>query len=115
MAWLYILECSDGSFYVGSTIDLERRVAQHKSGEGAVYTRSRRPLKLVFSQEFQRLEEAFLREKQVQGWNRAKRLALIEGRFQDLPILALRKSPNPQKTDEFKMSDGYGMDPLKKD
>jgi len=88
MPWLYILECSDGSFYVGSTIDLERRFLQHQFGEGAVYTRTRRPVKLVFSQEFQHIDEAFAREKQVQGWSRAKRKALIEGTFALLPGLA---------------------------
>ena len=91
MPWLYILECSDGSYYVGSTIDLERRFLQHQFGEGAVYTRTRRPVKLVFSQEFQNIDEAFAREKQVQGWSRAKRKALIEGKLELLPNLARSK------------------------
>ena len=90
MAWTYILQCKDGSFYVGSTIDLERRVAQHDAGLGAAYTRSgrRRPVRLVWSAQFQRIDEAFALEKKLRKWSRAKRLALIEGRYEDLPALA---------------------------
>ncbi|MWB99918.1 GIY-YIG nuclease family protein [Agromyces seonyuensis] len=92
MAWLCILECADGSFYVGSTIDLERRLAQHQRGEGAAYTRRRRPLRLVYQQQFDRVDEAFAREKQVQNWGRRKRIALINGEFALLPSLA-KKPP----------------------
>ena len=90
MAWTYILECADGSFYVGSTTDLERRVSQHDRGEGADYTkhRRRRPVRLVWAVEFQRRDEAYAYEKRIQGWSRAKRIALIEGRYGDLPTLA---------------------------
>ena len=90
MAWVYILECSDKSFYVGSTKDLELRMWQHQAGEGAAYTRRRRPVRLVWSLHFDRIDEAFDFEKRVQGWGRAKRLALIEGRLDDLPSLASR-------------------------
>ena len=90
MAWVYILECSDKSFYVGSTKDLELRMWQHRSGEGAAYTRRRRPVRLVWSLHFDRIDEAFDFEKRVQGWGRAKRLALIEGRLGDLPTLSGR-------------------------
>ncbi|MES2092265.1 MAG: GIY-YIG nuclease family protein [Actinomycetota bacterium] len=89
---MYILECADNSLYVGSTIDLERRLSQHAAGEGAAYTRRRRPVRLVFAEEFARIDEAFAREKQVQGWSRAKRIALIEGRFDRLNGLS-RKPP----------------------
>ncbi|WP_182523525.1 GIY-YIG nuclease family protein [Nocardioides dongkuii] len=90
MAWTYILECADGSYYVGSTIDLERRVGEHDAGVGAAYTslRRRRPVRLVWAAEFARVEDAFAYEKQVQGWSRAKRRALIEGRYDGLPALA---------------------------
>jgi putative endonuclease len=92
MAWAYILECADGSFYVGSTVDLDGRVSQHNDGLGAAYTRrpGRRPVKLVWAADFARVDEAFAFEKMVQGWNRRKRIALIEGRWQDLPGLASR-------------------------
>jgi putative endonuclease len=88
MAWMYILECADGSYYVGSTRDLEQRILQHRSGAGAQYTSNRLPVKLVYSEEFERISEAFAREKQVQNWSRAKREALIEGKQELLPGLA---------------------------
>jgi putative endonuclease len=84
MPHMYILECADGSLYVGSTIDLERRLTQHQAGEGAGYTRRRLPVKLIYAEEYSRIDEAFAREKQVQNWGRAKRLALAEGRIEDL-------------------------------
>ena len=86
MGYMYILLCADGSYYVGSTIDLPRRVWQHNEGEGSIYTRQRRrrPVELVYAEEYARIQDAFLREKQVQGWGRAKREALIEGRLEDL-------------------------------
>ena len=92
MPWAYILECADGSFYVGSTTDLDRRLSEHSQGLGAAYTRrpGRRPIRLVWSAEFARVDEAFAFEKRVQGWNRRKRIALIEGRWADLPSLASR-------------------------
>ena len=94
MAWVYILECADGTYYVGSTVDLERRVWQHQEGEGegAAYTRRRRPVRLVWSTDVDRIDEAYAFEKQIQGWNRAKRRALIEGRLMDLPWLASRST-----------------------
>ena len=88
MAFVYILRCADGSYYVGSTVDLERRFAQHSAGEGAAYTRRRTPVTLVFAQQFERIDQAFELEKRIQGWSRKKREALIEGRFNDLPRLS---------------------------
>ncbi|WP_241974958.1 GIY-YIG nuclease family protein [Cryobacterium mannosilyticum] len=85
---MYILECSDGSFYVGSTRDLERRLTEHGEGVGAEYTRRRRPVRLVHVEEYSRITDAFAREKQVQCWGRPKRIALIEGRLGDLPSLS---------------------------
>ena len=94
MAWTYILECADGSYYVGSTVDLDGRVWKHNMGLGATYTRPRRrrPVKLVWAADFDRIDEAFFFEKRIQGWSRAKRQALIEGRWDDLPELARRRS-----------------------
>ncbi|GAB2848388.1 hypothetical protein GCM10027024_24940 [Microbacterium insulae] len=85
---MYILECSDRSLYVGSTRDLERRLAQHGDGEGSLYTRSRLPVRLLYFEEFDRVEDAFRREKQVQGWGRAKRIALIKDQLSKLPPLS---------------------------
>lgn len=93
MAFVYILECADGSLYVGSTTDLGQRVAQHQAGQGAAYTRrrGRRPVRLVYAAECDDIAEAFHREKQVQGWSRRKRLALIRGDVDALSALASRR------------------------
>ena len=88
MAWMYILECSDGTYYVGSTKDLEFRLSEHQAGKGAKYTSRRLPVKLVYSEEYERVVDAYTREKQVQNWSRAKREALIHGNPEMLPELA---------------------------
>ena len=95
MPFMYILECSDGSLYVGSTWDLDRRLAQHNDGEGAEYTRRRLPVRLLYSEHYPRVENAFLREKQVQRWGRAKRLALVNGQHEQLKPLS-KKSRRPR-------------------
>ena len=86
--YIYILECADGSYYTGSTTNLELRLQQHQSGEGANHTKKRLPVKLVYYEEFPRIDEAFYREKQVQGWSRKKKEALIRGETDKLPELA---------------------------
>ena len=88
MAWMYILECSDGTYYVGSTKDLEYRLSEHQAGKGAKYTSQRLTVKLVYSEEYERVVDAYTREKQVQNWSRAKREALINDNEQSLPALA---------------------------
>jgi putative endonuclease len=87
--YMYILECIDGSYYTGSTKDLEIRLAQHQAGEGANHTKKRLPVKLVYYEEYPRIDDAFYREKQVQGWSRKKKEALIKGEFDQLPELAI--------------------------
>ncbi|MCA0216137.1 MAG: GIY-YIG nuclease family protein [Actinobacteria bacterium] len=91
MAFTYMLQCGDGSYYVGSARSLEARLGQHVLGLGGAYTAKRQPVTLVWFQEFDRIDDAWAREKQLQGWSRAKRLALIEGRFGDLPALSRPK------------------------
>jgi putative endonuclease len=91
MAWMYILECADGSYYVGSTKDLERRMTEHLSGFGSRYTSGRLPIKLVYGEEYDRISDAYYREKQVQNWSRAKREALIHGKYEMLPSLAKKR------------------------
>jgi len=86
---MYILECADGSYYTGSTKDLERRLWEHQNIVGANYTKKRLPVKLIYYEEYSRIDEAFYREKQVQGWSRKKKEALIDGKPEILPILAL--------------------------
>jgi predicted GIY-YIG superfamily endonuclease len=92
-AYLYILRCSDGSFYVGTTRDgLERRVAEHQAGAFGGYTSNRRPVALVFHQQFQRIEDAISAERQIKGWRREKKEALIRGDYSALLALARRRS-----------------------
>lgn len=86
--YTYILKCSDDSYYTGSTKDLDRRLKQHQSGEGAKHTASRLPVKLVYSEEYDRIDAAFKREKQIQNWSRAKKEALINNQIQDLKEMA---------------------------
>jgi len=85
----YILECADGSYYTGSTIDLGVRFLQHQNGEGANHTKKRLPVKLVYVERYPKISDAFYREKQIQGWNRRKKEALINGELDNLPKLAL--------------------------
>ncbi|NLJ42626.1 MAG: GIY-YIG nuclease family protein [Bacteroidales bacterium] len=87
--FMYILECADGSYYTGSTNNLELRLQQHQLGEGANHTKKRLPVKLVYFEEFDRIDEAFCREKQVQGWSRKKKEALINGAFESLKPLSM--------------------------
>jgi putative endonuclease len=86
--WMYILACSDGSYYTGSTSNLELRLPQHQSGEGANHTKKRLPVTLVYFEEYERTDDAFFREKQVQGWCRKKKEALIKGMPEELHELA---------------------------
>ena len=87
---MYILRCGDGSYYVGSARDLDERMQQHFLGQGSTYTSKRMPVELVYAEEYEHVHEAYAREKQVQGWGRAKREALIERRYVELPGLTRR-------------------------
>ena len=89
--WMYILECADKSYYTGGTNNLELRFQQHQNGEGAEYTRNKLPVKLLYFEEYDRIELAFKREKQVQGWSRKKKEALINSSFDILPDLSKSK------------------------
>src|SRR6266545_3734437 len=91
MAWMYILKCADDSYYVGSTRNLELRLSQHQSGKGSRYTSGRLPVELVYGEEYDRIIDAYAREKQIQNWGRAKREALINGEVEALPPLAKKK------------------------
>ncbi len=86
--YLYILKCSNNSYYTGSTIDLERRLNQHKTGMGANYTKKHLPIELVYVEEYDKISDAFYREKQIQGWSKKKKEALINGDFNKLKELS---------------------------
>ena len=92
--WLYILRCADGSFYTGHTDALEVRLAEHQSGKYPGYVSRRRPVTLVFSQEFSTREEALSAESRVKGWSRTKKEALVQGDWGALSELAVRRSPD---------------------
>jgi len=78
MFYTYLLGCADGSFYVGCTNDLAKRIKQHNNSKwGAHYTKIRRPVTLKYSESYQTLREARQRETKIKGWNRNKKLALI--------------------------------------
>ena len=95
--FVYILECADGSYYTGSTIDIEVRMRQHQDGRGSNHTKKRLPVKLIFLEEFQRIDDAFYREKQIQGWSREKKKVLIDREFNKLPELSECKNDSHSK------------------
>ncbi len=86
-----MLHCADRTFYVGHTDDLEVRIAQHHSGETRGYTSTRLPVKLVWSEEFPTRYEAQCAEKQLKGWSRAKKLALVRGAWEEIASLSRGK------------------------
>src|SRR5262245_24448884 len=91
-AYLYILRCADGSYYTGTARQgLEQRISEHNTGHYEGYTSTRRPVVLVYSEWFQRITDAIAAERQVKGWSRAKKEALIRGDFERLRELAKRK------------------------
>lgn|SRR5262249_12645228 len=86
--WVYILRCADDSYYTGHTEHLERRLAQHQAGEGSEWTKLRLPVELVFAQEMPDHDCAFLAERQIKSWSRAKKEALIAQQWDRLRWLA---------------------------
>ncbi len=93
-AFVYILRCSDGSYYVGSARgSLERRIEQHDAGAFPGYTSDRRPVTLVYSESFERIADAVAAERKIKGWTRAKKEALIAGDLDRLRILSRSRRP----------------------
>ena len=86
--WIYILKCSDDSYYCGSTSNLEQRINEHIFHKYSGYTSARLPVDLVFSQEFADINDAIRAEGQIKGWSRKKKEALIKGNFDLLHELA---------------------------
>ena len=77
MYFVYILKCKDGTLYTGITTDLERRLAEHKSGKGASYTRARKAGTIVYSEKKKNRSTASKREAEIQSWTRARKLAFV--------------------------------------
>jgi putative endonuclease len=97
-AFLYIVRCSDGSFYIGTTrTTLEIRIAEHNAGAFDGYTATRRPVVLVFSQWFNRITDAIENERKLKKWSRAKKEAFIRGDYAALQLLSARRSPHPKR------------------
>ena len=97
-ACLYMLRCADGRYYVGTTRgDLETRIAEHNAGHFDGYTAPRRPVRLVFSQHFAVITDAIAAERQLKGWSRAKKEALIKGDWSRVALLASRRHPHPSR------------------
>jgi len=85
---VYILRCADDSLYTGVTSNLEIRISEHNLGVKPGYTKSRRPVKLIYNQSFQQIEDAIQAEKQIKGWSRKKKLALSENNIPKLKHLS---------------------------
>ncbi|MGB2965513.1 MAG: GIY-YIG nuclease family protein [Anaerolineales bacterium] len=94
-AWVYLLECADGTFYTRNTDHLKQRLFQHQIGEGCSYTKARLPVKLVFCQFLPSKEDAYMAEQQLKGWSSAKKIALINGDWELIKYLA--KKPKYRK------------------
>jgi len=90
-AYTYILKCANGQYYVGSTTNLELRLMEHQAGLGGKFTSTHLPVKLVYKEEYSSIEQAFARERQLHGWSRAKKEALIKGEFESLIQLSKKK------------------------
>jgi len=96
-AFVYMLLCRDGSYYVGSATgdDLSLRIAQHQSGALPGYTFSRRPVKLVWSEYFAQITDAIATERKVKGWSRAKKQALVNNDWKSIVSLSKRRAGKP--------------------
>ena len=90
--WVYLLRCADGSYYTGHTDDLDKRIGEHPTGVCGGYTATRLPVNLVYSQECATRIESLSAERQIKGWSRAKKGALIRGDWEEVSRLAKNKS-----------------------
>src|SRR5215208_1591476 len=97
-AFAYMLRCADGSYYIGSATgdDLSRRIAEHESGAYPGYTYTRRPIRLVWHEHFDRITDAIAAERQIKGWSRGKKEALIKGDWDSMQRLSKRRMGKPR-------------------
>ena len=87
-AWVYILQCSDNSYYTGCTTNLRQRISEHSEGKYNGYTSTRLPVRLLWAEEFEDVRDAIVLERQIKGWTRKKKEALMRGDFQILHELS---------------------------
>ncbi len=105
--FVYLLRCADDSYYCGHTDNIECRLAQHHDG-GIGYTATRKPLELAWQGEFLTREEALAFERQVKGWTRAKKTALINGDWETIKVLAKCRSSEKEPFDKLRANGGGG-------
>ena len=105
--WAYVVRCDNGAYYVGHTDDLEARIAAHQTGALGGYTNRHRPVSLVWSQDFADRDSAFAAERQIKGWSRAKKEALIRGDWDAMHLLAMR---TPILRDEASTGSAFPQD-----
>jgi putative endonuclease len=93
-AFVYMLRCSDRSYYVGSATgdDLTKRIIEHETGAYAGYTWSRRPVELIWSEHFERITDAIAAERKIKGWSRGKKAALVKGDWRSIQSLSRRRA-----------------------
>jgi putative endonuclease len=86
MSYVYIVKCKDNTLYTGFTTDIERRITEHNNGVGSKYTKGRRPVKLVYLEEFDTKGEAMSREYEIKTFSREKKLSLIKtgGQYEEI-------------------------------
>lgn len=89
--YVYLLRCADGSYYVGQTDDLTKRMAEHEAGEGGAWTARRLPVELAWSENFGTRDEARDAERQIKGWSRGKKEALVRGDWDAIVALAKKR------------------------
>jgi predicted GIY-YIG superfamily endonuclease len=107
MYFVYIVQCRDGLYYTGVTNDLEKRLNEHNSGLFDGFTSTRLPVTLVYHQSFQFVDDAIRAEKQIKGWSRDKKEALINGDFEGLKLLSKSKSGRERET--LRLAQGDNM------
>lgn len=90
--YVYILECANDKYYIGSTNNLQLRLQEHETEGGAQYCKTHHPFKLVYTEEYDRIDEAFRREQQLKKWSHAKKEALIKGNLELLRLLSKSKT-----------------------
>lgn len=107
--YVYIVKCSDNSYYTGVTSDLQNRILKHQSAEyPESYTHTRRPVELVFCREFNNIEDAISFEKQVKGWSRKKKEAIINDQWELLPQLSICQNKSHSKNyEQDKKKEGF--------